>query len=128
MSKKEEKAVLEDLDFKCSSCGSCFCEESQWIAGLLESRTATCPSCGAELLLGKEEEGKLAAFMKKKDRFGKAMFVFMCAYSLGGLVVSLLFGGLGFVLYMPVGLVAFTALKMSFDSRSDLSIRLEVMT
>ncbi|MGR2738704.1 hypothetical protein ACUY1T_09665 [Billgrantia sp. Q4P2] len=124
MSNKEEKNVIEDLDFECSSCGSCFCKDSQWVTNLLESGAAACPSCGGELLLGKEERDGLAAFIKKKDRFGKAMFVFMLIYALGGLIVSLFFGGLGFLLYMPMGLVVFSCLKMLFDSKTDLSIRL----
>lgn len=124
VSDQQEKVLIENIDFKCPSCASCFSEESQWITNLLESKTTTCPNCGSELLLGAEEEGLLAALMKKKERFGKAMFVFMVPYAIGGLIVSLYFGGLGFMLYMPVGLVIFSLLKMLFDNQPDLTIGL----
>ncbi|MBF8224438.1 hypothetical protein [Halomonas sp. 328] len=63
--------------------------------------------------------------MKRKGRFGKAMFAFMLPYGIGGLIVALFFGGLGFMLYLPVGLVIFSLLKLLFDNRSDLSVRLD---
>ncbi|MBD3895340.1 hypothetical protein IEI94_05700 [Halomonas sp. ML-15] len=123
MSSEEEKAVLKELDFECPSCGSCFCEESQWVANLIEFKTATCPDCSSELAMGEEDESRLVEFMKKKERFGKAMFVFMLPYMIGGLAVSLYFGGLGFMLYMPVGIAGFALLKVLFDNQSDMTVR-----
>lgn len=84
VSDQEGKVLIESIDFECPSCASCFSEESQWITELLEARKTTCPNCESELLIGAEEEGLLAAFMKKKERFGKAMFVFMVPYAIGG--------------------------------------------
>lgn len=125
MSKEAEKAVFQDLDFECPACASHFCEGSEWVTGLLASRTAACPDCGSELQIQAEEEEQLADFMKRKGRFGKAMFAFMLPYGIGGLIITLFFGGLGFMLYLPVGLVIFSLLKLVFDNSSDLSIRLD---
>lgn len=125
MSKEAEKAVFQDLDFECPACDSHFCEGSEWVTNLLESRATSCPDCGSELRIQDEEGGLLADFMKRKGRFGKAMFAFMLPYVIGGLIVSLFFGGLGFMLYLPVGLVIFALLKLVFDNQSDLSIRLD---
>lgn len=124
VSDQQEKALVNNVDFKCPSCASCFSEEVQWITGLLKSKTTTCPNCGSKLLIEAEEAELLAAFMKNKERFGKAMSVFMVPYAIGGLIVSLYFGGLGFMLYMPVGVVIFALLKMLFDNQPDLTISL----
>ncbi|MFJ5535731.1 hypothetical protein [Vreelandella titanicae] len=48
----------------------------------------------------------------------------MLLYTLGGLIVSLYFGGLGFILYMPVGLGIFGLLKALVDNQADLTIGL----
>jgi len=121
---KEEKALVENIDFECPSCSSCFCEDSPWIADLLKANKATCPNCEGELLIGTEDKNRLASVMKKRERFGKAMVVFMLLYTLGGLIVSLYFGGLGFILYMPVGLGVFGLLKALVDNQTDLTIGL----
>ncbi|WP_447044375.1 hypothetical protein [Vreelandella sp. H-I2] len=121
---KEENALIKNIDFECPSCASCFSEESQWITGLLQAQTATCPHCKSELLIGTEDKERLASVMKKKEQFGKAMFVFMLLYTIGGLIVSLYFGGLGFILYMPVGLGIFGLLKAFVDNQADLTISL----
>jgi len=122
---KQDKALIEDIDFDCPVCSSCFCKESQWITDFLKADTATCPQCESELSIGAEDKHLLASAMKKKERFGKVMFVFMVPYIIVGLLVSLSFGGLGFMLYMPVGLLAFSLLKMLFDTQPDLTISLK---
>ncbi|MCC5904246.1 MAG: hypothetical protein JJT87_20235 [Halomonas sp.] len=63
--------------------------------------------------------------MKKKERLGKAMVVLMFFYTVGGLIVSLYFGGLGFILYMPLGLGAFGLMKALVDNQPDLTISLK---
>lgn len=123
--KKKDKALIESIDFECPACGSCFCEESQWINGLLKADTATCPHCESDLLIETEDKGHLTSTMKKKERFGKIMLVFMVPYIIIGLLVSLSSGGLGFILYMPVGLLAFSLLKTLFDNQPDLTISLK---
>ncbi|AQU83630.1 MULTISPECIES: hypothetical protein [unclassified Halomonas] len=128
MSEKEEKALIESIDFECPSCAACFSEEPQWITDLLKANKATCPHCESKLLIGTEDKDRLASVMKKKERFGKAMFAFMVPYAIGGLIVSLYFGGLGFLLYMPVGLGIFSLLKMLFDNQPDLTISLNPAT
>jgi hypothetical protein len=75
-------------------------------------------------LIGTEDKERLASMMKKKEQFGKAMFVFMLLYTIGGLIASLYFGGLGFILYMPVGLGVFGLLKAFVDNQVDLTISL----
>ncbi|MGP9767978.1 hypothetical protein ACT3UM_19865 [Halomonas sp. AOP13-D3-9] len=125
---KQDKALIESIDFECPACGCCFCEESQWITELLKADMATCPHCESDLLIGTEDKDLLTSTMKKKERFGKAMFVFMVPYIIVGLIVSLSFGGLGFMLYMPVGLLAFSLLKMLFDNQPDLTINLKSAT
>lgn len=122
---KKDKALIESIDFECNACGSCFCEESQWINGLLKADTATCPHCESDLLIGTEDKDRLTSTMKKKERFGKVMFVFMVPYIIVGFLVSLSSGGIGFMLYMPVGLLAFSLLKMLFDNQPDLTINLK---
>ncbi|MDQ7734689.1 hypothetical protein QT231_18420 [Halomonas sp. SpR1] len=124
VSTKEEKALVENIDFECPSFSSCFCEESQWITDLLKANQASCPGCESKLLIGTEDKDRLASVMKKRERFGKTMVVFMLLYTIGGLIVSLYFGGLGFILYMPVGLGIFGLLKALVDNQTDLTISL----
>ena len=128
VSKKEEKALIENIDFDCPSCGACFCEESQWITDLLKANMATCPQCESELSIETQEKNRLASAMKKKEWFGKAMVVFMLLYTIGGLIVSLYFGGLGFILYMPIGIGIFALLKVLVDNQRDLTISLTQAT
>lgn len=45
-----------------------------------------------------------------------------------GIVVFFCFGGLGFMLYVPVGLLAFSLLKMLFDNQPDLTVSLKSAT
>ncbi|TVU91574.1 hypothetical protein [Vreelandella titanicae] len=95
------------------------------MTGLLKADMATCPHCESVLLIETEDRDHLTSTMKKKERFGKIMLVFMVPYIIVGLLVSLSSGGLGFMLYIPVGLLAFSLLKMLFDNQPDLTINLK---
>lgn len=52
----------------------------------------------------------------------------MVHYIIIELIVSLYIGGLGFMLYMPVGLLAFSLLKMLFHNQPELTVSLKSAT
>lgn len=120
----EAQATIGNIHFECLACQSSFNKEATWVSQLLEKREAECPDCQRSLGLGDEDADDLQVFLKKGERFGKAMMAFMLVYSLSGLVVSFLFGGIGFMVMMAIGIAIFVGLKEVFGGGESLSLPL----
>lgn len=129
MAKKEhQQVVLEAIDFECGACGSRFAQEQSRIDDLLETKMTICKGCGGHLSLDEENEKNLRGVLKKKALFGKVMMAFMLLYCLIGVVVSFLYGGMGFIALMAVGVAIFFGVKTTFDDSKDSAIVLSEMS